>query len=152
MEHDERGEMLALGADELVAHKGRGSASNQAGRYLQEAPSRLREDADDGWNTPQEGDWCGAGLAAPAPKTQLFKDRTRRLITTNTSPDISFDQSINPYKGCEHGCIYCFARPTHAYLDLSPGLDFETKIFFKSDSARTPLEAELRPTGHTSAR
>ena len=74
--------------------------------------------------------------------TEVLPDRTVRLITTNNSPDIGFEQSINPYKGCEHGCVYCFARPTHAYLDLSPGLDFETKLFYKT-GVREHLQAEL---------
>jgi len=75
--------------------------------------------------------------------TELTPDASRTILTRNSSPDIPFDRSINPYKGCEHGCIYCFARPTHSYLSLSPGLDFETKIFFKSDPAAL-LEKELR--------
>ena len=78
----------------------------------------------------------------PHPATTLLPDRTVRLITRNKSPDINFDRSINAYKGCEHGCVYCFARPTHAYLDLSPGLDFETRIFFKT-RVRSNLEKEL---------
>ena len=72
---------------------------------------------------------------APPPQTTLMRDATRSIITRNDSPDIGFDRSINPYRGCEHGCIYCFARPTHAYLGLSPGLDFETKIVFKPEAA-----------------
>lgn len=113
-------------------HKGRGSGSNEQSRYI----SLRSESVDDGWpSQPPE-------QAASKPATQLFADRTRKLITTNRSPDIGFHQSINPYKGCEHGCIYCFARPTHAYLDLSPGLDFETKIFYKTD-VRRHLLAEL---------
>ena len=112
--------------------KGRGSASNQQSRYI----TARSESVDDGWvaEIGQE--------PVPNVATQLFADRTRKLITTNRSPDIGFDQSINPYKGCEHGCIYCFARPTHAYLDLSPGLDFETRIFYKTD-VRRRLLAEL---------
>jgi len=81
------------------------------------------------------------------PATQLLPDRTVRLMTRNRSPDIGFDQSINAYKGCEHGCVYCFARPTHAYLDLSPGLDFETRIFFKT-RVRENLEKELARRGY----
>jgi DNA repair photolyase len=79
--------------------------------------------------------------------TQLFPDRTRRLITRNESPDITFDRSINAYKGCEHGCVYCFARPTHAYLDLSPGIDFETRIFYKT-GVREALLEELGKPGY----
>ena len=112
------------------AKKGRGSGSNQQSRYV----AMRSEQVDDGWSTDRE---------EPAKvATRLFADRTRRIITKNQSPDIGFDHSINPYKGCEHGCIYCFARPTHAFLDLSPGLDFETKIFYKTD-VREHLLTEL---------
>jgi len=102
-------------------HKGRGAVTNPANRYS----SQYTEwEADDG-NDPQSN-----------PATELFVDRAKSIIATNKSPDIPFFQSINPYKGCEHGCIYCFARPSHAYWDLSPGLDFETKIFYKPDGPR----------------
>ncbi len=110
--------------------KGRGAVSNEASRFL---PTRSLP-VDDGWDLEPE--------AEIAPRTRLLADKTVRLISRNRSPDIPFDRSINPYKGCEHGCVYCFARPTHAYLDLSPGLDFETQIFFKTDIRRR-LEAEL---------
>jgi DNA repair photolyase len=109
--------------------KGRGSVSNEVSRFVE----HTREDFDDGWDVEEE---------AIAPRTQLFTDNSRKIVTYNESPDISFDRSINPYKGCEHGCVYCFARPTHAYLDLSPGLDFETKIFIKPNAAKL-LEKEL---------
>ena len=92
------------------------------------------EPFDDGWDLPEE--------APQRPQTSLMRDATRSIIARNDSPDLGFDRSINPYRGCEHGCIYCFARPTHAYLGLSPGLDFETKIVFKPEAARL-LEAEL---------
>ena len=85
---------------------------------------------DDGWSTLHE---LRLEDLACATDTELQPDKTVNIITTNQSPDIPFSQSINPYKGCEHGCIYCYARPTHAYLDLSPGLDFETKIFYKTE-------------------
>jgi len=112
-----------------LLQKGRGSASNEGSRYL-----KLRTEAvDDGWYAEQE---------PVSRNTQALPDRTVKIITRNQSPDISFSQSINPYKGCEHGCIYCFARPTHAYLDLSPGLDFETKLFYKTN-VRTHLLDEL---------
>ena len=84
-------------------------------------------------------------FSGSAPKTEVLPDRTRSLITTNQSPDVPFDRSINPYKGCEHGCVYCFARPTHAFLDLSPGLDFETKIFYKIDPVERLQEALNHP-------
>ena len=105
-------------------HKGRGAVSNPAGRF----DTSRSEVVDDGWFGGET-----AEFSASSPKTSFFPDKTKNLIATNTSPDIPFDQSINAYKGCEHGCVYCYARPTHAYLDLSPGLDFETKIFYKTD-------------------
>ena len=83
----------------------------------------------------------------PPFKTTVAIDATRKIITRNDSPDISFDRSINPYRGCEHGCVYCFARPTHAYLGLSPGLDFESKLFVKPDAAEL-LERELSAPGY----
>src|SRR5947199_9868869 len=110
--------------------KGRGAASNDSGRF--EAEQRVA--FDDGWGTADE---------EPMPlRTTLSVDATRTIIARNESPDIGFDRSINPYRGCEHGCIYCFARPTHAYLGLSPGLDFESKLFVKPD-APALLEREL---------
>jgi DNA repair photolyase len=110
--------------------KGRGARSNESSRY----GSEKRSEVHDGWDLEED---------APRLRTEILKDATRSIITRNTSPDISFNQSINPYRGCEHGCIYCFARPTHAYLGLSPGLDFETKLFVKPDAARL-LTQELR--------
>ena len=93
--------------------RGRGAQSNASGRY--EPLARVA--FDDGWQSLEE---------LPAFKTTVTVDATRKIITRNDSPDISFDRSINPYRGCEHGCIYCFARPTHAFLGLSPGLDFRS--------------------------
>ena len=87
-----------------------------------------REDFDDGW---AEGE-----PAPPRRDTTLTAEAARVILTRNDSPDIGFDRSINPYRGCEHGCIYCYARPSHAYLGLSPGLDFETRIFFKPDAGQ----------------
>jgi DNA repair photolyase len=105
--------------------RGRGALSNASGRYEREA----RLVFDDGWHE--------AGEEGPPPlKTEVLIDTTRTIIARNNSPDISFQQSINPYRGCEHGCIYCFARPTHAYLGFSPGADFESKLFAKPDAAR----------------
>ena len=104
------------------AAKGRGAVSNRDGRFER----FTHEAADDGWSAEE---------LPPSPRTQVLSDTARRVIARNTSPDIPFDRSINPYRGCEHGCVYCFARPTHAYLGLSPGLDFETKLFAKHDAA-----------------
>ncbi|HVY35226.1 MAG TPA: PA0069 family radical SAM protein [Caulobacteraceae bacterium] len=113
---------------------GRGAQSNATGRY----ESLIREDFDDGWRDDEP--------TPPKLKTTLQIDRARTILNRNDSPDIGFDRSINPYRGCEHGCIYCFARPTHAYLGLSPGLDFESRLFFKPDAAKL-LEKELaRPS------
>jgi len=111
--------------------KGRGAVSNPEGRF--ESQSRVRED--DGWDSLAE--------EVPPLETVVAEDPARSIISRNDSPDVPFTQSINPYKGCEHGCIYCFARPTHAYLNLSPGLDFETKLFYKPGAAAL-LEQELR--------
>ncbi|RYD62999.1 MAG: radical SAM protein, partial [Sphingomonadales bacterium] len=89
-------------------------------------------------STQADGDWLDERAAidgeAPPVRTTVTVEKPRTIITRNQSPDIAFDRSINPYRGCEHGCIYCFARPTHAYLDLSPGLDFETRLFAKPDA------------------
>src|SRR6186713_1608706 len=109
--------------------RGRGAQSNVSGRY--EPLARVA--FDDGWRTLDE---------LPPFKTTVTVDSTRKIITRNDSPDIGFDRSINPYRGCEHGCIYCFARPTHAFLGLSPGLDFETKLFAKVNAAEA-LTREL---------
>jgi DNA repair photolyase len=106
----------------LKAQKGRGAVSNLQGRYEVQA----REDFDDGWS---DGD--DAADTKPAWKTQIVDERARSILSRNASPDIPFGVSLNPYRGCEHGCIYCFARPTHSYLGLSPGLDFESRIFAK---------------------
>lgn len=117
-------------------HKGRGAVSNPAGRFDNERS----EVVDDGWSSGEAPEF-----PASSPKTSFFPDRTKNLIATNASPDIPFDQSINPYKGCEHGCVYCYARPTHAYLDLSPGLDFETRIFYKTNVVELLREALDHP-------
>ncbi len=109
--------------------RGRGTLSNATGRY--EPLARVA--FDDGWQGLED---------LPPFKTTVTADTTRKIITRNDSPDISFDRSINPYRGCEHGCVYCFARPTHAYLGLSPGLDFESKLFMKPNAPEL-LEREL---------
>jgi DNA repair photolyase len=112
------------------APRGRGATSNASGRF----ESLAREAFDDGWNDGDE---------APSPlRTTVTPEKARVIITRNDSPDVGFDRSINPYRGCEHGCIYCYARPAHAYMGLSPGLDFESQLFFKPHAARL-LEAEL---------
>ncbi len=116
------------------ARKGRGAVSNRGSRYDAETTVAF----DDGWGS---SDLTGDDL--PPLRTTVSPDATRTIIARNDSPDIGFDRSINPYRGCEHGCIYCFARPTHAYLGLSPGLDFETKLTAKFD-APALLERELR--------
>ena len=109
--------------------RGRGARSNRVGRF----ESELREAFDDGWES----------IAELAPfKTEVYREMAKSIIATNDSPDIGFEQSINPYRGCEHGCIYCFARPTHCYLGHSAGLDFETKLYAKVNAAEL-LEQEL---------
>ncbi len=114
--------------------RGRAAGTNISGRFEHE----VREDFDDGWE----------GLAElPALKTQVQVEAARRIITRNDSPDISFDRSINPYRGCEHGCIYCFARPSHAYMGMSPGLDFESRLFAKPNAAEL-LRRELSAPGY----
>ena len=103
--------------------RGRGARSNATGRY----ESQVRETFDDGWTVDD-----------PEPaqlRTTLEVEKARKIITTNDSPDVGFSRSINPYRGCEHGCIYCYARPAHAYMGLSPGLDFESHLFFKPEAA-----------------
>lgn len=115
--------------------RGRGAVSRRGGRFEKET----REEVDDGW---------GALETLEAIKTNIHVERPRSIITRNDSPDISFDRSINPYRGCEHGCVYCFARPTHAFMGYSPGLDFETEIFVK-DGAAQLLERELSARGYT---
>jgi DNA repair photolyase len=128
---------LADAVPPALPFKGRGAISNRTGRYEKQE----RVAVDDGW---ERSPAAGEEEDAPAlPRTSVAIDATRTIIARNDSPDIPFDRSINPYRGCEHGCVYCFARPTHAYLGLSPGLDFETKLLMKPDAARL-LERELR--------
>ena len=113
----------------LQRRRGRGSLSNRSGRF----EPATREEADDGWES--------LGDLEPF-VTSVQEERARSIISRNASPDINFDRSINPYRGCEHGCIYCYARPTHAFLGLSAGLDFESKLFAKVN-APALLEREL---------
>jgi DNA repair photolyase len=115
-------------------HKGRGAVSDREGRFTTRPVEFDAEEAHE------------RSLATPA--TELRAMRSQRIISTNTSPDVPFDRSINPYQGCEHGCIYCYARPSHSYLDLSPGLDFETRIFYKPDAAARLAEAWESPSYH----
>jgi DNA repair photolyase len=132
------GEFEPIGAPIGVDHarrRGRGAQTNATGRY----EPRVTIAFDDGWQSIEE---------LPPFTTEIAIDTARKVITRNASPDISFDRSINPYRGCEHGCIYCFARPTHAYLGLSPGLDFESKLFMKPDAPEL-LERELSARNYT---
>jgi DNA repair photolyase len=114
--------------------KGRGATINPAGRFA----GSVTEEVDDGWERAEMPDSIA---------TEVRPELARSIIARNDSPDIPFEQSINPYRGCEHGCVYCYARPSHAYVDLSPGIDFETKIFYKADAARL-LRAELARPGY----
>ena len=132
------------GSNRMATHdppapvKGRGATFNPANRFAADT----RAAYDDGWGVVGESD------DAPAPRrTTVTIQLARTIIARNDSPDIPFTQSINPYQGCEHGCIYCYARPTHAYLDLSPGIDFETRLYAKPDAARL-LRAELAKPGY----
>lgn len=129
--------------------KGRGAASYVPGRYEKTAI----EAEDDGWGSVYAvdagDDEAPADSARVAPKlrTQITEERARSIVSRNQSPDIPFSQSLNPYRGCEHGCVYCFARPSHAYLDLSPGLDFETKLYAKTNAAEL-LRKEFARKGY----
>ncbi|CTQ52713.1 putative Fe-S oxidoreductase [Roseibium album] len=114
--------------------RGRGAALNTSGRFEPQS----RESFDDGWDSLED---------LPPLQTEVQEERARTIITRNESPDLSFDRSINPYRGCEHGCVYCFARPSHAYMGLSPGLDFETRLFAKPNAAQL-LERELSKPGY----
>lgn len=137
---------------QAVAIKGRGSLSNQASRYR----AHTRESVPDDWAWPQNGippgpptavADAGAFVAPTRPVTTVAIEKARSIISRNTSPDIPFEQSVNAYRGCEHGCIYCYARPSHAYLDLSPGLDFETRLYAKDNAAQV-LRRELSRPGY----
>lgn len=133
------------------AVKGRGAASYVPGRF----EKTVIEAEDDGWGSVYAGDEEAtvatvgdAGTPVlPRPETRVTEERARSIISRNRSPDIPFSQSVNPYRGCEHGCVYCFARPSHAYLDLSPGLDFETRLYAKTNAAER-LRAELAKPGY----
>jgi len=122
-----------------LTQKGRGATLNMAGRF----ESRSAEWFDDGWGEDE-----AIERAAKRPKTVIHIEQARSIISKNESPDIRFEQSINPYRGCEHGCVYCYARPSHSYLNLSPGLDFETQLFAKRNAVEL-LRRELRKRGYT---
>ncbi len=115
------------------ARRGRGAVSNASGRF----ESQTRFLADDGWGTAER--------EPPVRRTEVTIDASKSVIARNDSPDVGFDRSINPYRGCEHGCVYCFARPTHAWLGLSPGLDFESRLFAKPDAAEILLGELAKP-------
>jgi len=151
--------VLDITADRRLL-RGRGALSNAVGRY----EKQTRALVDDGWSSGQamspstlpsgratelrtDDGWRDDDLAPPPLRTEVTRDSTRTIIARNTSPDISFDRSINPYRGCEHGCIYCFARPTHAYLGMSPGVDFESRLFAKPNAAEL-LAKELSAPGY----
>jgi DNA repair photolyase len=129
-------DLSVMGAGRYTAHpvemRGRGARDNESGRFEKQDRARF----DDGWQTLDE---------LPPLKTLVMKETAKQIITRNDSPDISFDRSINPYRGCEHGCSYCYARPTHAYMGLSPGLDFESKLFAKVNAAELLREELSRP-------
>ena len=131
----------ALGTGKLARlpqlERGRGAAINPAGRFETYSESWV----DDGWDSLSD---------IPKLRTEIFTETPKAIITRNQSPDISFDRSINPYRGCEHGCIYCYARPAHAYMGLSPGLDFESKLFIKPNAAAL-LREELSATNYVPA-
>src|SRR3974390_1746582 len=114
---------------------GRGALSNPPGRF----DRQNLDSVDDGWYLEESPDSIA---------TMLEPERARSVISTNDSPDIPFEQSINPYRGCETACVYCYARPSHAYMGLSPGIDFETRLFYKADAAKL-LESELARPGYT---
>lgn len=129
---------MSNGSGDTRLRRGRGAPGQPANRYAAEQ----REALDDGWGIADE--------PLPPLETTVTAERSRSVISYNDSPDVGFDRSINPYRGCEHGCAYCFARPTHAYLDLSPGLDFESRLFYKPD-APDILRRELAARGYRCA-
>jgi DNA repair photolyase len=131
---------IGSGRGDAPLARGRSSRSNEAGRF-----ERLQTEAfDDGWSGGEEGEPSRV-------ETALTAEKAKTIISHNESPDLGFDRSVNPYRGCEHGCIYCFARPSHAHLGLSPGLDFETKLFYKPNAAAL-LRDELSKPGYVPAR
>ena len=141
MPNDQRSEMRSITvhvARADSAEKSRGAINAPQGRFEREA----REAFDDGWTVEDE--------ATSPRETTVTEERARSIISKNDSPDVPFTHSINPYRGCEHGCIYCYARPSHAYWDMSPGLDFETKLIAKTNAADV-LEEQLSKRGYQCA-
>ena len=128
--------LRTLNHEHAAPRKGRGAATNPEGRFEKVA----REAVDDGWNSAPDED-------LPPLTTHVTIEHAKSIISRNSSPDIPFTQSINPYRGCEHGCIYCYARPSHAYMNLSPGVDFETRLFAKVNAPEL-LRAELAKPGY----
>jgi len=143
MRDDGKVAMARLAAMRPGAIKGRGAASYVPGRF----EKRSAEVEDDGWGSAYDAaDAAGGdGDLPPHPATVVTEERARSIVSRNDSPDIGFSQSVNPYRGCEHGCVYCFARPSHAYLDLSPGLDFETRLYAKTNAAERLRVEFARP-------
>jgi DNA repair photolyase len=140
MSEKHKGVTQGSAARDLLLARGRSSRSNDAGRF-----ERLRTEAfDDGWSPDED-------LQPARVETTLTAETAKTIISRNDSPDLGFDRSVNPYRGCEHGCIYCFARPTHAHMGFSPGLDFETKLFHKPNAAAL-LRVELAKPGYAPAR
>jgi DNA repair photolyase len=136
MAENEKNEMRSIGlhaARLRPANRARGALSHVAGRFATD----VREPFDDGWLSDDE--------PAPGLETTVTEERARSILSRNDSPDVPFEQSINPYRGCEHGCVYCYARPSHAYLELSPGLDFEAKLFAKTNAVERLREALAKP-------
>lgn len=123
--------------------KGRGAASYVRGRF----EKTVAEAEDDGWGSVYAVDEGDTDAPPPKLRTEVTEERARSIVSRNQSPDLPFSQSLNPYRGCEHGCVYCFARPSHAYLDLSPGLDFETKLYAKTNAVEM-LRKEFARKGY----
>jgi DNA repair photolyase len=140
--------LRTINHEHAAPRKGRGAAINPEGRF----EKTTREAADDGWAQPAATGEAGgergeADDLLPPLKTHVTIEHAKSIISRNASPDVPFTQSINPYRGCEHGCIYCYARPSHAYVNLSPGVDFETRLFAKVNAAEL-LRAELSRPGY----
>jgi len=127
-----------FGREQSEFRRGRGATSNAAGRYEIQKRCDIDDDHHDGWSTWAENE--------SSTRTQWRDDTSRSIINRNKSPDIYFDQSVNPYRGCEHGCVYCFARPTHTYLGHSAGLDFERVLYAKQGAAELLRQELAKPS------